>query len=401
MHRSIARLTAAALLFHSLSTAADTLDLDLSAALARAHRVAPEAIAARGRIAGAEAGVVGANVPFVKNPELEADLGPRLTAGNPLDADATLTQDLEPWRRGARRQLAAAERARARASSDAALREVDLEVSVAFYDAIFATQVADQARRAEDLAKAAAEAAQRRRKAGEITDLDLNLVRVALGRAHSAAQLALAERASSTGKLAVLVGATSRDTLVLEGTLQPPPLPAHADAATRADVRALDRERDVAAAEHAQAVANGRPEVGIVLGYRREDRDSIVLGGLRLTLPVWNRADGEKAAARARAQTAAEARDLTLQIAERQLADAMAAYAATREASDAFERDVLPLLDDSEQLLEKSVDAGQIAISDYLVARQEILDGRRDRLERQLALVKAALVVRYVSGSQP
>ena len=397
----IARLTVAALLLHSISASAETIEIDLPGALSRAHRVAPDAIAARGRIAQAEAGVVGASVPFVSNPEIEGDLGPRFRTGTPIDADATLTQNLEPWRRGARRQLAAAERAHAQAEGDVTLRDLDLEVSIAFYDAIFASQVADQAKRAEDFAKAAADAAQRRRKAGEITDLDLNLARVALGRAQSATQLSLAERTTFVGKLVVLIGAAPSDTLVLHGTLAPPPLPAGVNAANRVDVRALDRDREVAAAEHAQAVANGRPEVGILVAYRREDLDSILLGGLRFTLPVWNRAQGEKAAARAHEKTAVEARDITLHIAERQIADAMAAYTSTKQAVDAFEHDVLPLLDDSEQLLQKSIDAGQIAISDYLVARQEILSGRREHLERQLALVKAALTVRYVTGSQP
>ena len=401
MPGSIARLTMAALLLHSISASADTIDIDLSGALARARRVAPDAIAARGRIAQAEAAVVGAYVACLSNPEIEGDLGPRFIPGHPIDADAMLTQNLEPWRRGARRQLAAAERAHAQAEGEVTLRGLDLEVSLAFYDAIFAGQAADQAKRAEDFAKAAADAAQRRRKAGEITDLDLNLTRVALGRAHSATQLWLAERTTVVGKLAVLVGATPGDTLVLHGTLAPPPLPASVDAANRADVRALDRERDVAAAEQAQAIASGRPELGIIVGYRREDLDSIVLGGLRFTLPVWNRAQGAKAAARAHQDTAAETRDVTLHIAQRQIADAMAAYTSTKEAADAFERDVLPLLDDSEQLLQKSIDAGQIAISDYLVARQEILNGRREHLERQLALVKAALTVLYVTGSQP
>lgn len=401
MSGSTARLTVAALLLHSISASADTIELDLPAALARAHRVAPDAIAARGRIAQAEAAVVGASVPFVSNPEIEGDLGPRFKTGHPIDADAILTQNLEPWRRGARRQLAASERAHAQAEGDVTLRDLDLEVSLAFYDAIFANQAADQAKRAEDFAKAAADAAQRRRQAGEITDLDLNLARVALGRAHSATQITLAQRSTLVGKLAVLVGAAPSDTLVLHGTLAPPPLPASVDAANRADVRALARDRDVAAAEQAQAVANGRPEVGIIVGYRRDDPDSIVLGGLRITLPIWNHAQGAKAAARAHERTATEARDVTLHIAERQIADAMAAYTATKQAVDAFERDVLPLLDDSEQLLQKSIDAGQLAISDYLVAREEILDGRREHLERQLALVKAALAVLYVTGSQP
>jgi len=81
--------------------------------------------------------------------------------------------------------------------------------------------------------------------------------------------------------------------------------------------------------------------------------------------------------------------------------DALAAYALARDALDIFERDVVPVLDDSEQLLQKTMNAGQMAVSDYLVARQEILGGRREHLERLLALAKAATMVRFVAGGAP
>jgi cobalt-zinc-cadmium efflux system outer membrane protein len=401
MSRLFARLIPAALLCYAASASADTIDLDLTGALARARRDARDAITARGRIAQAEAHVLGAGVVFVTNPELEGGLGPRLTSTHPLDAEARLSQALEPGRRGPRRQLARAERSLAESERDATLRELDLEVSLAFYDALFTAEVAAQAKRAEDFASAAAAAAQRRRQAGEITDLDQNLARVAFARARSATQVAEAERAAALGKLAVLVGAGPSDTVVVRGTLAPPAVPAQVAAADRADVRTLAREGDVARAQLAQAVANGRPELGLFVAYQREDTDSIVVGGLSFTLPVWNRAEGDKAAARARERTAGEAHTAAVRIADRQLADALAVYVTSQQAVASFEKDALPLLDDSEQLLQKTIDAGQIAISDYLVARQEILSGRREYLERRLALAKAAITVRYVGGGQP
>lgn len=401
MSRLFARLISAALLCHAVSAFADTIDLDLTGALARARRAAPDAIAARGRIARADADVIGAGVAFVTNPELEGGLGPRLIPTHPLDAEARLGQALEPGRRGPRRQLARAERSLAESARDATVRELELEVSLAFYDALFTAEVATEAKRAEDLASRAATAAQRRRQAGEITDLDQNLARVAFARARSAAEVAEAQRESALGKLAVLVGAGASDTIALRGTLAPPDLPARLAAADRADARALAREGDVARAELAQAVANGRPELGVFVAYQREDTASIVLGGLSLTLPLWNRADGDKAAARARERTAGEAYAAAVRIADRQLADALAVYTTTQQAVASFEQDALPVLDDSEQLLQKTIDAGQLAISDYLVARQEILDGRRDYLERRLALAKAAITVRYAAGGQP
>ena len=64
-------------------------------------------------------------------------------------------------------------------------------------------------------------------------------------------------------------------------------------------------------------------------------------------------------------------------------------------------RDVVPTLTDSEQLLERSIETGQIAISEFLVARREIVSGRGEHLQRQLQLTKAAAAARYVAGVAP
>lgn len=401
----IARLAVAVLLLPSVPASGGPIEIDLPTALARAHKLSPAAIAARGEVAVAEGAVTTAELAFTENPEVDAGVGPRLTAARPIDADVRIEQNLELGRRTPRRRLARAGVAQAQAELDAALRALDLEVASAFYEAMYAERSAELARRSEELAQRAAQAADRRRKAGEITDLETNLARSALGRARATGQAARSERAAAAGRLGALIGAGPEEVLVLRGDLRPLPLPGvqalRPRAASRADVRVLDTERAVAAAEHDQAQANALPQVSVWAGYLREDTDAIVLGGLRITLPIWNRAQGDRRAATARERRAIATREATIRVAERQITDAMAAYTLARDAVDAFERDVVPVLDDSEQLLQKTIDAGQIAVSDYLVARQEILDGRREYLERLLALARAAATARFVAGGAP
>jgi cobalt-zinc-cadmium efflux system outer membrane protein len=401
----IARLAVAVLLLPSVSALGGPVEIDLPIALDRAHKLSPAAIAARSGVAVAQGAVTTAELAFIENPEVEAGLGPRLTTARPIDADVRIEQNLELGRRGPRRRLARAGVAQAQAEVDAALRALDLEVASAFYEAMFAERSAELAQRSEDFAQRAAEAADRRRKAGEITDLDANLARSALGRARAASRAARSERAGAVGRLGALVGAGPEDVLVLRGDLRPPPLPdvqaLRAQAASRADIRVLDTERALAAAENDQAQANALPQLSVWAGYLREDTDAIVLGGLRITLPVWNRAQGDRQAATARERRAIATREATIRVAERQISDAVVAYTLARDAVDAFERDVVPVLDDSEQLLQKTIDAGQIAVNDYLVARQEILNGRREYLERLLALARAAARTRFVAGGAP
>lgn len=401
----VARLAVAALLLPSVPARAGQIEIDLPAALDRAHRLSPTAIAVGGAVAVAQGAVTTAELPFLDNPEIEAGVGPRLAAARPIDAELRIEQRLELGQRAPRRRLARAGVARAQAETRAALREIDLDVASAFYDAMFAERSDELAQRSAELAQRAADAADRRRKAGEITDLDANLARSALGRARAASRAARAERTAALGRLAVLVGAGPEDSVVLRGDLRPLPVPdasALCDAAAhRPDIRALEAEAAAAAAERAQAQASALPDVSLWGSYQREDTEGIVLGGLRFTLPAWNRAQGDRQAAGARERRAHATRDATARAAARQIADAVTVHALARDAVDAFERDVAPVLDDSERLLDRTIAAGQIAVADYLVARQEILDGRREHLERLLALAKAAVAVRFAAGGAP
>ena len=392
---------AAALVLHVRPASAETITIDLHGALDRAHRVSPLAAQVRGEVHEAEAGVVGADVTFTANPEIEAGAGPRFVPQHLVDVDSRVTQDLELGRRGPRRALARAELVHARASADATLRDLDLAVATAFYETVHADRIVDLAKRSEDLAKRASDVADRRRRAGDVTDLDADLARAAAGRARSASQAAAAERATAAGKLAALIGAGPGDTIVVTADLRQLAAPDLPPLAQRADLRALETDQRVGEAEHASAVANGRIDLGIWAGYLREGGDSIVIGGLRLTLPVWNQRQGDKAHAIAHANAAREQLAATTQAASREIADATQAFARAREAVETYERDVLPALDDAEQLLDKSIAAGQLAINEYLVERQELVSGRREYLDRLLALADAHAALRFAAGVSP
>lgn len=400
-----ARLACAALIALSANPAhAGPLALDLPTALARAREHAPSAIAARARIAEAKAQRTGAGVRFAQNAELQVGAGPRSGDPRTLAIQGQLTQPLEPARRGARIRVAEAGVDQAAASNDAALRELSFEVMNAFYDARFGDLAVELAQRDQEVAARAAAAADRRRKAGDITDLDVNLARIALGRARSALAAAQAERADAIGRLGALVGAQPDDAIAITGDLRPAPLTlesARAALGTRADVRALEAEAGVARAEGALASANGLPDVGLWIGYERDDSTTILVGGLTMTLPLWNRAQGDRALARARLRRAELERAAVVIAGSRQLADAFEAYTRARESVELFESEVIPTIVASETLLERSVETGQRSVNDYLVARQEILSGRREHLERQRQLARAAAALYFLAGVTP
>ena len=398
-----ARWSIAAVLALCASASAETLTIDLPTAVSRARQRAPEAVAALGRIGEATASRSGATVPFTQRPEIQIGAGPRFGTDRTLNLQAQLSQSLELGRRSARVAVAEAELAHARALGEAELRRLAFEVSTVYSEARHADLVVELATRTQEVATRAAEVAERRRKAGELTDLDVGLATIALGRARSAVAAAQSERASAIGKLGALIGATPDDAIVLAGDLVPPAgtgtdQAGTAGAARRADVRALEADSAVAKAEGSLALVAGRPDLGIWFGYQLDEGDAIALAGVSFTLPLWNPARGDRAVARAKQKRLEAERAATVTAASRQLVDAREAYAKAREAVAVFERDILARLADSETLLARSLETGQLAISDYLVARQQILEGRREYLDRQLALAKAAATVRFVSG---
>ncbi len=405
-----ARWSIAALLALCASASAETLTIDLPTAVSLARQRAPEAVAALGRIGEAGALRSGASVPFTQRPEVQIGAGPRFGTERTLNLQTQLSQQLELGRRSARIAVADAELAHARALGEAELRTLSLEVSLIYCEARHADLVVDLATRTQEVATRAAEVAERRRKAGELTDLDVHLATIALGRARSAVAAAQSERAAAIGKLGALIGANPDDAIVLAGDLVPPAgtldraLDRTLDrvgVTTRADVRALDADAAVAAAEGSLARANGRPDLGIWFGYQLDEGDAIALAGISFTLPLWNPTRGDRAVARAKQKRIESERAATVTAASRQVVDAREVHGKAREAVEVFERDILRRLADSETLLARSLDTGQVAISEYLVARQQILEGRREYLDRQLALAKAAATMHFVSGGQP
>lgn len=400
-----ARLVCAALLFALPRPGyAEPLTIDLPSAVARARERAPRAIEALARIDDARAQRVGAGVMFSENPEVQVGAGARYGDGISPAIRGMAVQRLEPGRRRARIAVADADLEHAKVLTDVDLRKLRFQVADLFYIARAADLAVELERRNLEVVQRATQAAERRRKAGELTDLDLNLAKVALGRAKSELAAAQATRAFAIGELAAVIGAGPDDVISLVGDLRPSPLTLQALRSAlpgRPDVRALETRTRVARAEGGLANVSAWPDLGLLFAYELDEGDSIFLGGVVVTLPFWNRAQGDKAAARAKQRNAEREHTARLGAASREIVDTFEAYTRAREAVDVFEAEVLPPLADSEVLLHRVVDSGQLPINDYILAHLEILVARREHLERQLQLARAAAAARFAAGMDP
>lgn len=376
MHRLIA--TAGFVLLVALP--ALTQELTFDDALERARQSAPAIIAARMRVEEARGRVVGASLPFSSNPTVEVEAGRRSGVGSSTDYGVTVAQDFElPARRRSRLDAARAgmtqEEERARETERAVLREV----ATTYLRAVEARERADAATSGKNIADETLRIAERRHAAGDVAKLDVNLARTAVARAEGDARMAAATLRAHATRLQVLLGMT--EPVTIGGSLRVALTLATDDlvarAADRADVRVLDAE--IAEAESEQKLARTLrwPDFGLRASYSHEEGDRVVLGGVGVSLPVFNRGQEAAAVADARLLRLRVERDALTRTVEAEVRGAIVSYDALRAATAEYERTVLPLVEENEKLALESYDVGQIGLADLLLARSEALDARR------------------------
>lgn len=375
--------------------------LTLEDALERARQAAPAVVAARRRIDEARGRVVGASLPFASNPTVEVEAGRRNGETSSTDYGLEVGQDLElPQRRRARIDAAQAgvtqEEQRAREAERAALREV----ATTFLRAVEARERAEAAGSGKRLADEALRIAERRYAAGDVAQLDVNLARTAVARADAETRITNATLTGQVTQLQVLLGLA--DPVTIGGSLRDALSLATTDlvarAADRPDVRVLEAEIAEAEADQRLARTLRWPDFGVRASYAKEEGDRIILGGVGVTLPVFNRGQETMAVANARlARLRGERQALTRTI-EAEVRGAVATHDALRAAASEYERTVLPLVEENEKLALESYEVGQIGLGDLLLVRREALEARRAFIDQLIETRLAEVELRARAG---
>jgi cobalt-zinc-cadmium efflux system outer membrane protein len=383
MRNRFVALAIASAAFVPGSARAEDIVLDYSTTIRIAAERAPAVVAARGRIGEARGRRAGARVR--PDPELEVAAGARSIDGDrTIELDASLWQELElGGRRGARIGVADAELAAAEAHADDAARLAIRDAGLAYVGVLAAELRVQLAADVEAVAATIAQATDRRLARGDVLELDAGLARSALGRARAAVRAAEADREA----------ALTRRTFELDRLL--------ASAGTRPELRELEAERRAGRAQARLGGSARWPELKLGVAYAREERAQIVVGGLAITLPLFERGQGDRHTGRARASRAVAEKDALARSVLAQVRAAHAAHQKRVEAVDEYERNVNPLLDETDRVLRKGYEAGTITLADYLVARRELLDARAEYVDRLLDAATAAVEVDAAAGVTP
>jgi cobalt-zinc-cadmium efflux system outer membrane protein len=382
----------AAVCLHAGVAAAQVRVASLADVLSRTRQQSPEVVSARLALEEARGRLAGAALRFQSNPDLDASIGPRHTTGTRYtDFELGVTQMLEPGaRRAARIDGANAALAQGTANIEEVTRSALHQAASAYYRTLHANERIRLLTSAYDVASSVYTTADRRFRSGEIAVLDVNIARASRARVAADREAAEADRSLATGELRRLLRIDGD--LIVDGSL---PQLNEADltaalqgADQRPEIRMLEAGIREAEAELRLGSSFSKPEYGVGMSYAREEGDQIVLGGMKVTLPMFSKGQAQRITGAARAARLRADLDATRSRVQLEVRARFDAYTRRLAALRLLQTEAVPGLDENEQLTTRSFEVGQIGLPDLLLIRREILDTRAQYLD---ALLEAAL----------
>lgn len=362
--------------------------LTLQQALEEAEARSPAIIAARARVDAAEARIRQAG--FRSNPELSLEVANFLGTGSLSGFQATETTVAVNQRLdlgGRRRTRVAAARADLLAEQlRLSIARADLAQSVReqFARAVTARERFRIATENEAIARELARVAGILVEEGREPPLRAIRARSAAAQAAAELEAARAEEQASRGTLASLFGVTEPPESVVGSLLDLEPRTINPEQSL--EVRLAEAERLRAEAEVGREVAATRldPAVGVGVRHVRETGDVALVGGVSLPLPVFDRNQGNIAAARANVRAAEANLASAMASARVRGRNAIVNVEAAAARVEALERAAVPEAAEALRLAQLSYREGRATLL-------ELLDAQNAYRAAQSALVDARL----------
>jgi cobalt-zinc-cadmium efflux system outer membrane protein len=383
------------------AAAGDTLRVSLRDARTAALRANPELRAARLDTAIARGQLRQSGI-LRYNPSVDV-----LAGVGSNGAEPGVSQELEVF--GQRRTRLSASRAgveRARAEVANAARLTIGDVDRAFYRLAAAVRRNELADEVLQLNQRLASVAERQLAAGEISRLDLNLALVELGRSRSRALSTRREREQVGVELGRLLGMTPRSIVlpVVDSTQHVPAadttttiprdVVSVSERALALDVdslttRALARRPDLVAQSAAVRQATGEVRVArrealpnLLLRAASEPNNAgsgrVLRPGVGITLPFFNRNQGEVQALRAAAEQAELGRLALVTRVRAEITSAVTTYQSAATEVEVLETTVLTPARQNRRLLETAYREGKVGLPVLLLIRNQVIDAELD-----------------------
>jgi cobalt-zinc-cadmium efflux system outer membrane protein len=239
--------------------------------------------------------------------------------------------------------------------------------------------------------------------AGELTRVEARLLRGELVRTRAEVAHAEFEETRARVELLGLMGLAPDAPVRLLPAIPPVSLAEVSDAVGRlieANTTLAVRRSEYQVAEETLRLEIRRqyPDITIGTGYGSEDDDDRLLLGLSIPVPILNANRAGIAEARARREAARAAAETTFERLTRELAIARAGYDAARSQRDAFERELVPMLDEQASEIERLIDLGEVNTLLLLETVTRGFEAKSRLLDLILAEAVAAVEIRRLLG---
>ena len=239
--------------------------------------------------------------------------------------------------------------------------------------------------------------------AGELTRVEARLLRAELVETRADVAEAVLAEARARVELLGLMGLPPDAPVELLPALPPASIAEIADAIERlieANTTLAVRRAEYQVAEETLRleVRKQYPDITIGTGYGSEDNDDRLLLGVSIPIPILNANRAGIAEAKARREVARAAAETTFERLTRELSMARAAYDASRTQRDAFERDLVPMLDEQASEVEQLIDLGEVNTLLLLETVTRGFEAKSRLLDLRLAETNAAIEITRLLG---
>jgi len=241
-----------------------------------------------------------------------------------------------------------------------------------------------------------------RHRAGEVPRLEVLLTETEEVRAESEllaeeqslvrARIALAAALSLPSGERMVVGGDLGDRALLTQIIGAP------SPAQRADVLAAERELRASRAAKNLAQTEFLPGLAFRLNYGHESGKRFVQPGLAVSVPIFQHGQESRQLARARETRARVELERIQNLATSEVEGFEKVYEAANSAAQQLADRALPRVEESESMVRESYRAGKIDLPALLIVRRDLLETRREYVDRLLDAALAGIDLAVARG---
>lgn len=252
-----------------------------------------------------------------------------------------------------------------------------------------------------------ADLAQRRLRAGDISELAASAAYVDSLRATDATKRFSKESTILRQQLNALLGLISDDTAF---DVVPPDITSRSVAsvdelletafAARPDLRAAELDIEAAGERVGWEKSKVYNLIAIIDG-KDKGEDSLTVGpGFAIEVPIFNQSNGKIARAKAELEQAAQQYEAVRQNIILQVLQAHTRYASARQAFELWSNGIIPSLAKKLERTQKSFEVGQVPYPALLEAERELVEARMRQIELTAHLHHSAAELNYSVGKK-